>query len=510
MKRNLLKEAYLYYFIFLFTIPLGFLIRYFYTKTISVEEVGFIYSIVGFMTIINQLSLLGIPKAMRFMIPKYLVKEDFKRISSILIHVFLVDFIIIVFFSSLFFIFSGWLATNYFHDSSLSFMIELFVIFFIGLNIFNITRNLSLSFKKEKYFQIIKFFQLLLILFFSVIAYIFYSQDYLMYYSLVWGVVTFAVSLLFLLFFIYKSRKSIQEPLFEKDLSLSFFKYSFLFFAGNLGLLIISHTDLQVVTFYLGLENSGIFSNTMALVNIMISLFTPISALFLSYFSELKEKNNFTQIRVVLELFYYLFVFLILPFVLLFSLFPEKILLLIYGEEYVSGSIILAILSVFSIVRILFAYNILFLEGLGLPKKISQFVFPLALLNLILDIVLIQYLGVLGVVLTTSFIWFLMGVISTYIIVKEVNLKFDFLKVIKIISNAIIFVFLIYLLKGHLTFFNYYFNLIFILGFSFVLYFLFGYLLKIYQFKDLYVLIPNGELKSKISFYHKKYLYFIK
>jgi len=248
----------------------------------------------------------------------------------------------------------------------------------------------------------------------------------------------------------------------------------------------------------------------MALVQTLILFFSSISVVLMPHITQLKENNKIFEINNMLNLLYGLVFYLISPFLLILSVFPKQILSLIYGSEYILGSSVLIILSLFAIFNVLLSFNLTFLNSFGLVKKISFIILPFAFLNLISNIILIKFLGLVGIAIGTILSWIFLLFFSLRYISLETKFKLDKFKLIKILVINFIFIFLILFLKQFNLISNYYLNSLFILIIGFSFYFIFGYIFKIYLIEELYLFIPNSKIKVFIKKIHKKYFNFLK
>ena len=273
--------------------------------------------------------------------------------------------------------------------------------------------------------------------------------------------------------------------------------------------MLLFQTDIALITILLSLSDVAFYSNAVSLVMIVIGMFFIFSGVLVPIFSELKEKGDISTLNLILSFLYNFVAFLVLPVSLVFFLFPEQFLILIFGIDYVSGAKILSMLSLFSIISIFANYNLSFLRGIGEGKKLPKIIFPIMFFNLVFSIILIKYYGLIGVVIPTIISWFLLFVFSLLLIIKNTGFRFDYKKLGIIIFLNILFSFMVLYLKNSIMIINVYVNMTLILAFCYFIYIVLGYIFKIYSIKDLYVFFSEKSQK-KIQIFHQKYFRYMK
>lgn len=506
--RNNLKDFYLLYIVNFLILPLGFLIKIFYTNTLTPSEVGFLYSVINTTIFLNIFVNLGLSQSLVYHIPKFRVKNNLQAIRNLFHYTFSIQIFLAIILSSLVYLFSDFIALNYFKNLDFSIYIKVFVLYLFSEVLFQNVMSILNAYQLNVFSKSIGIIQKVSILVFSILFFFLMENDLALYFALSWGIATLLSTVLYFIIFLKKFPYLLKFPTFDKQLLKQHFSYAYYTLFTGIGSIILNKIDIVMITYFLTTASVAFYDVSFSLVHFLSGSFAVFSLIFMPMFSELKEKKDFKTLNTILNTLYGIIFFLILPISLTFFLFPDEFLKTLFGEEYLAGASVLALFSLFSIFKIFSTYNMSFVSGLGRAKTLSKIILPVALLNVVLNLLLIQVLGIVGVAIATIVGWILLSILTYRIISKETYFRLKIFNLIKIFFLAIVFVALVLSLKQ--VIYNSYVAIALILAFSFTIYLILGYLLKIYQINDLYIFIPSKNLKNKLKTYHKKYFNFLK
>lgn len=501
-----MKGVYLYYLLYFLVLPMGFLIRTFYSRALTPEEFGMIYALIGFFGFLSIFANFGFSSSLRHFIPKYLVEKNYVKIRNVFWYSFISQFLLVIVYVILIFLFSSFLVENYFDNQFIEPLLYAFLLYFIFNNFFSFLTDILVAYKKNVQYQTLHFIQLLLILVFSIFFFIYGFENLPFYFSLSWGISPLLIFIAYIFIICKNYSYLLKRPRYDKSLIKEHFSYSFAMFASAIGMKIILKSDIVMLTYFVSLSSLGFYSNAVSIVDIIVSLFASISILLMPLFSELWAKKSISTITSILYTLYGLILYLVLPLALLAFLFPQYIIETIFGTEYLPGASVLGILALFVIFKIFLHFNLSFINGLGDGKKLIKIVFPIALLNIVLNFILIPQLGIMGAAYSTIASWILLFIFTLLLLVSRINHFLNVKKIFLIGFSALIYIFLILLLKDRVDLGNFYITSVLIILFSFTIYLILGYLLKIYRINDLYIFIPSKKIKQTLKAYHKKYL----
>lgn len=187
-----------------------------------------------------------------------------------------------------------------------------------------------------------------------------------------------------------------DKKIFKKVLSFGLWQVF-----GFSGLYIINFGDNLVIKHFLTMEDVGIY-------NVAYKLFVGMSAfsyLFSSYFAPtvtkaIKNKDKDTLIEIFFKDRKYMTLLLFIPHLLVIIL-AKKIVVLFFGQNYIGAAYPLIVLTVYSALKYYAVFNILIYNCFEKYSIMQCFNILQAVLNIILDILLIPYFGILGAALGT-------------------------------------------------------------------------------------------------------------
>lgn len=436
--KNIKKQTVFNLIVSYLGIFLGFFNTFFKAKVITSEEIGLIAVISGIASILSYFNLIGIPNVILKYFPK--ISGDKKKENGFIFVFFTIISFLFVLIVCFFIIMKPYFIDKYssnvlFKEYYIYVLLFLFFsVYFTFLNtVMNVTFNsVYPSFIKEIYKRILHFV-ILMIVFLNGLdfKYYFYSYIFLEFSS---------VFILFLSFL--KSQK------FSFKLDFSFFKdfkisgmvsYSlFMFFSGFAGN-IVSQIDKIMLGYFNTLSSTGIYTISLTFSDIIAVLGSSLSKTTHPKISYDLKNNNIWGIESDyknigdLQFFIALFIFCYLA---VFS----KELLGIFGDEYKNGYIVLIILAFSQVVNL--ATSIC--GGIIALSEHYKFDFYsrmiLLVLNIILNVIFIPYLGINGAAIATGIsliLYNIMKVIFVYFKFKILPFSFNYIKTF--ISNFILF-----------------------------------------------------------------------
>jgi len=144
---KLIKKGFWLYFFSFLVAPAGYITKVLVSNSVSVADVGVLYSIVGLIGFLNIYNDLGLTESLQYFLPRYWIKKQYDYIkTSIYIRLFAqVATAIII---ALFLWFGApWLAENYFHSPNAVIILKYFCFYFLGINLFQILQSIFAAFQ---------------------------------------------------------------------------------------------------------------------------------------------------------------------------------------------------------------------------------------------------------------------------------------------------------------------------------------------------------------------------
>ncbi|MCA9496948.1 MAG: oligosaccharide flippase family protein, partial [Nanoarchaeota archaeon] len=415
--------------------PLSYLVRVLYSNNLDLADFGLIYSILAFLAFISMFSDFGLSESLVYYIPKYKLKNDWDSIRNMVFYSLIFQLISTIIIISFLFLFSSYLAANYFKYSSSELILKIFLFTYLGINLTASVKSLFVALQMNISYQFVDFLKYFMIVLFSSLVIFFNLSENLLYiFSLIWAFVH--ISLVFY-YFIYLNFK--LPILFDKfpNWNLSLFKklffYGFYLLIGNSIMVFLSQVDILMITYFLTLGSVGLYSNALSIQNILALIMTPITLFLIPMVSEYTESKNFKSILKILNLVYTFGLFIVLPFILVFILFSKELIIILFSEKFLDSNSVLILFLIFAIFHILFSYNISILRGLGLIKKRIKIYFFVLFINVMLNLILIPKYGIFGAGIATVISWFILFIGSFYYINLQVSFRLNYVSIFKIL-----------------------------------------------------------------------------
>jgi O-antigen/teichoic acid export membrane protein len=481
---------FLFSFLHLLILPIGFLTRFFYTGVLSIDDVGKIYAMISFFTILISFTNFGVAQSLKFFIPKALVSNNYNKIKLLISHSLLFQFSLMLFISFLLLFNIDFILSWYFDDLELKSIFLVFLLYYCLIMMYYSLETSFIAYGKSHIFQTVYLIKLASILFFSFGFWYIDLENLVLWFSIAWLIsASISMTLFYILFFKKINLKinplKVNMYLFKKQMG-----YSFYIFITSLSFLALGQADIVIITILFSFDEVAIYSNVLALLNLLTGFFTIFSMILNPVFAEEYEKRNVAYLSDIINFFYRVILFLVIPCFFVVFFLSGKLLLYIYGVEYLSGKVLLEFFALFAFLKIVFWYNIGFINSIGEAKKISMLVFFVAVVNIVLSIIFAKYFGLLGIAIVTILGWILLAFLSTKLLSGYVKFKINTLTSFKIIlSNSIFFVilYIIFFIEQSL----HTISKIVIFLILYALYLIIGNIIGIYKISDLRKLLPE-------------------
>jgi stage V sporulation protein B len=399
------KWFWLYLFTFLIG-PIGYAIKVMISRDLSVEEVGIIYGVIGFMVLLSSYNDLGCTESLQYFLPKFIVKNDYGRAKYIL-HIAIKAQLLtsILIFMGVFF-FAPWLATHFF-KSDIAEILQVAGLFFIGINLIHVMSAIFGSAQDTKLQKGAEFIRLAGTLIGTSILFLSDTGD-VFRYILAW---LFGLSI-GIIFTWYWGIRKYYIPYFwgvatirDRSILKEFFLYSFsTLFASNVGVL-LSQVDMLLIIYFLGMKDTWYYSTYLSLIAIPFIFLTPIIGFLFPVISELSWRKDDTKIHLLVDRFWlYFSITWLWTSLFLFQMW-EELSLLFFWEKFLFSGTILQYSAPFIVCNILAQINFQVLSGRGDIRKKIEILLLALILNIILNLLLIPHLGVTGSALAVGISW---------------------------------------------------------------------------------------------------------
>ncbi len=228
------------------------------------------------------------------------------------------------------------------------------------------------------------------------------------YDMVVSGRVFYAVLFFILSLFILKS-KNYLSLVFKKDSFKRALKFSLPTLIYSLSAFIFLASDRFYIKYFLGTEAVGYFSAIFQLSSIISILGMSINAAWIPWlFENLKKNNHHTNVFIVKLSYGLIFSFLMIGLISCLSFpFFARIILPIAFHKYIYISIPTIIGFVFEGIYLIVSPYLFYAE----KTKYNGYIgLVIACINVVLNIILIPYFGILGAAIATCCSWFFLAI----------------------------------------------------------------------------------------------------
>lgn len=448
LANTLLKKWFWLYFFSYILGPLGYLIRIIISHSVSVQEVWILYSIIGFISLLSAYNWLGLTESLKYFIPQYYLKKQYDYIKTSVIWslgVQILTSIVIVLFL---YFGADWLANYYFHSPDAVSILQYFCIYFFAINIFQVLWSVFLSFQDTFNNKFIEFVRIVGITLFTLLFF-WIEQWTLINYSLAWIFGLFLWLLISLIIFFRKYWDVFREGklVYDKSMLYTFWRYSlWTFLSMNAGIL-LGMIDQQMVIIILWPESAGYYTNYQSLLNIFLVIISPIFMLLLPLFTEIFAKKDWKKLQLLQNFLYSYFGLFTLSLASLLAVLGPEIAVILYGEKFLLSGKLLMLGAVFYILNSLLSINFTILASMGKVKIKTFIALGVAGINIVLNVILLHYVGIYGAVISTIIGWFLLWFFSFRIVYNNCRIDLEWKFVVKNILLFVILGLVIYTLK---------------------------------------------------------------
>ena len=450
---------------------IGQILRYLFTTFLarwSGPELLGIYSISNAVTRITEvIGKLGLDQGVIRAVSR---EEQFKIKQLKILSALKIGIITGIIFMCIQIIIANWLVSNFFDSSDLlGIVISMHAISLPFYIIIHISANSTQAFKLLKYKIFVTEIQnpfLLLVGMF--ICYYYFSIESVIILPIIFSsIIGFITINIFLKKISKVNILSIRKGFIDLDL----INYSLpIMLIAVLGT-VLHWTDIIMLGYFLDSKSVGIYHPAARTAGILRIVLTSFAGIYGPIMAEMYFKNQQDKMNHLFKLVSRWIITFAIPFAILIFLFPRNIML-IFGDEFISGYNILIILTFSTFIQAIFGISGTTLNMTGFPKVNLVNTIIACGLNIVLNIVLIPLKGVEGAAIATLitliFIALLRG-IQNWILIR----LFPFnIKVFKPILSGLITAGLVYYIKLFIINFHFLLSLFFAGLIIFSIYFL--------------------------------------
>lgn len=416
---------------------IAYLTKLVLVRNLSVEDYGLFFAVFTLVLIFSVFRKLGYTHSMPRFIAEYNIKNKKREIKSVISGAFLVQLIFAGLIIIGFWFISDYLAINYFNDPRAGLLLKILT-FYLPLSVFYINfRSIFQGLKKNKYFSLGEPANNLFV-FICVLTGIYFGLG--IYAPVVGYLGSFVIFSFVFLRPVLKSFRYFKHK--HKDF-FSVNKKLFLFglplVITSAGALIITYFDTLMLTYFDTLSVVGVYNIIYPTALLVVMIGSSIGSILMPIITELwslrKKKEIKNALRIINK---YLLIFC-LPVIIVLMFFSRQLVRIFFGKEYLIGVSAFNILLIGALFKIFAAINIQTIIAFKEPNKIMMVFTSGAMLNVVLNFILIPKYSLNGAAVATALSFLLMLLISIFYVNKKIKTKTPWKSwIITLISSLVI------------------------------------------------------------------------
>lgn len=279
-----------------------------------------------------------------------------------------------------------------------------------------------------------------LLFFLLIVTGIFLNAEY--GYIFIAYLLSQSLTCLFLMLEVYKSKLFKLSFLFNITLARELVKFSIpLMFVGILNY-IMGWTDTLMLGYYMSTKVVGLYNAASPLAKLLLLILSSTGFLYMPLASTLYAQGKIDEIRNLYTLLTKWIFILTFPLFSLMFLLPDFVIAIFFGSAYVPSSSALRILSVGFIFHVIFGLNGISLVVIKENKFMMYSNLFSAILNVMLNAVLIPYYGLNGAAVATAISYLVGNILSSLWLYEKSRIhpfKQDYLTALSVSFMLILF-----------------------------------------------------------------------
>ncbi|MBI4018222.1 MAG: flippase [Candidatus Aenigmarchaeota archaeon] len=370
------------------------ILRIFLARNLTIEEFGMFYAVLsvsGFLLIFKDL---GLSQTMTKFIAEFNAEKDRKGVKSVIYSALAMQFLLAFFMTSAVFLAAPTLAQFYFKNAGAEEPLRLIMLSYL-FSVFVSLQYALQGLGKIELYSVIEPLRNILTLVAAVflihMGAVGVAQSYL--------AGTIIISVIIFLFVLKSFPFFSVAAGIERAMASRLWHFSAPLFVANIGGVALNYFDTILITAMLSLGSVALYQVALPTSQIIWALMGSASIVILPIISELWARKDSAMIRKMLGLivkFYFVFS---IPFIIPVVAFPEIIIRMLFGEQYLGAAAALQILVINSVFYAVFWILSTAMIAVGEPKTNRNIVLLLGATNVFLNLALIPVLGIEGAAL---------------------------------------------------------------------------------------------------------------
>jgi len=202
-------------------------------------------------------------------------------------------------------------------------------------------------------------------------------------------------------------------------------------------------SDRYLVTYFLGLGSVGVYSAACSFGSLIQLLVSPLQIILLPEISKMFDENKTDDVVIYMSYSLRYFLFVSIPAVIGLAALAKPLLVIFTTKDFLSGWPVIPIIALSGLLAGIFQ---IFVNTLFLVKKTEAQIsinFAAAILNVLINLLLIPSLGIMGAAISTLLAYSLMAILCIRISLKYFKHDFYYFDIVKSVMSSVIMYFFI-------------------------------------------------------------------
>ena len=427
---------------------LGFIGRIILVRYITQTEYGIYCLALVIISIFATISTLGLGEGSTRYIAYFRGKNEEGKVKGIISSSIKIAIIASISLAVISFFISDFISTSIFHAPELSTPLKIFSIaipFTVLINVFiAIFRGFD-RVDAKVYFQDI-FRPVLYLLF--LIAVVLFSLSFL---SVVYAyLASIAVTCIaFVIYMMKKSPLSIRSgSSVTNPMTMELLSFSVPLLVMNMLLMVMSWTDTLMLGYFKTPDVIGVYNAALPLAHLLSMTLSSMNFIYIPIISQLYSKNLIEELKrsyIILTKWIFL---VTLPIFFVLFLFPDVVLNLLFGSRYIGAAVALQVLAFGFFLNISLGFTGNTLLVLGKSKFLMRTFLISAIINIILNMVLIPPMGIIGASIASAFSLIVAKILNLIKLYRFFDVHPFVKNYLKITGLSVMFLFVFYILRS--------------------------------------------------------------
>jgi len=485
LSEKFLKKGFRLYLFSFIIAPIWYIVKIIISSELTVSEVWILYGVISLIWLVSAFNDFGMTESLNHFLPDFITKKRYDKVKSILAYTIIAQMTTWIIIASFFFFWADIIANNYFKSIETAWILKVFALYFLWINIFQINFTFFMAIQNTFYSKLIEFFRMSFVLLSTLIIF-FLDLWSLINYSYSWIIwlyiwILFALTVFYTKY--YKKYLTHEKIIWSKKLFYKVFKYAIFVLLWAQAWSILGQIDMQMIIYILWTTDAGYYTNYLSIIWIPFMIIWPIFWLLFPIFSEMHSKWEHKKIKLVKEIFTKNFLVIWVAFNILFFVFAEIIAFVLFWEKFIMSWSILRFSILFLVFNFLLQINWNILWWVWKVKQRVKIVSIAVVFNFFTNIILINIIWVYWAALATWIWWILIYILQEYHLWKKYRIRFDY----KFLTKNLFFMWFLWI-------FSYYFivpifevlsrlNSLYLLVLIWILWFIIFFIINYKEFK---------------------------